>query len=77
MVLAAVIFLTLHVLNGHEVFVAVDEIVSMREGERKGEVFSDKVGCMINTNDGKFISVLEECPTVRDMIRDEIKKLGG
>lgn len=74
-IIAAYFFLLLHLPGGREVSIAVSEIVSMRDGERKGELLSPEVGCMINTEDGKFISVTESCRTVRDMIRDELKNL--
>jgi len=77
MILVVYIFLVLHVPGGREVTIAVNEIVSMREGEGKGEYLTDQMRCMINTEDGKFISVVETCQEVRDMIRVEVKKLGG
>ena len=78
-IIAAVIFLILHTPGNHEVFVSVDDIVSMREGEGgdKNKAFTGEARCMLNTNDGKFISVMETCQTVRDMIKQELKNLDG
>jgi hypothetical protein len=73
---AAYIFLVLHVPGGREVTIELDEIVSMRESEGKNEHFVDKVHCMINTTDGKFISVIETCEQVREKIKEEVRKVG-
>jgi hypothetical protein len=74
-IIAAYFFLLLHLPGGREVTIAVSEIVSMRDGEHKGEYVTPEVGCMINTEDGKFISVTESCQTVRDLIKEELKNL--
>jgi hypothetical protein len=58
----------LHTPGGKEVAINSDAIVSMRDGEHKGEYLSEAVGCMINTNDGKFVSVVESCEAVREKI---------
>lgn len=73
MIIAAYIFLLLHLPGGREVTIAVNEIVSMRDGEHKGELVTPEVGCVINTEDSKFISVIESCQKVRDMIKDELR----
>jgi hypothetical protein len=31
---------------------------------------------MINTTDGKFISVIETCEQVREKIKEEVRKVG-
>jgi len=41
--------------GGREVTIAVNEIVSMREGEGKGEYLTDQMRCMINTEMGSSL----------------------
>ena len=69
MFIAAVVILILHSPSGAEISVNADKIVSMRDGERKGEHVANTLGCVINTNDGKFISVTETCAEVRGRIK--------
>lgn len=66
----AVVILILHTPGGHEVGISAEKIVSMRDGEGRGEYVTKKVGCVINTNDGKFIGVIESCAEVRRMIEE-------
>lgn len=67
---AAVIFmLLLHAPDGHEIRLAPDQVTTMkmpRDGE--GGHISKAVHCLINTTDGKFISVVETCDDVQRMI---------
>jgi hypothetical protein len=63
----AVVIIVLHTPGGYEVGVNVDKIVSMREDEDKGHI-SGHVRCLINTNDGKFVSVIESCEEVRSLM---------
>jgi hypothetical protein len=65
--LAAVAIIILHTPGGHEVGINPDKIVSMREDEGKANI-SGYVKCLINTNDGKFISVIESCEEVRSLM---------
>jgi hypothetical protein len=65
---AVVVIIILHALSGAELSVNIDKIVSMREGEHKGEVFTKEVQCIVSTNDGKFLSVVETCDEIRNMV---------
>lgn len=58
----AVVIIILHTPGGYEVGVNADKIVSMREDEGKANI-SGHVRCLLNTNDGKFIGVIESCET--------------
>lgn len=66
-----VVLLILHGVSGKEITVNSDKIVSMRDGEHTGQYIDDDVGCVINTNDGKFISVVETCAAVRQLIGEQ------
>jgi hypothetical protein len=69
---ALLVLIVLHVPGGHEVVLNADMIVSMREGEGgdKNKVMTGEARCFINTNDGKFVSVVETCSEVRKLIGD-------
>jgi hypothetical protein len=49
-----------------------DQIVSLRAAapERKDEakLFHQSVKCLINLADGKFVAVVEDCNTIRNLI---------
>jgi hypothetical protein len=66
------ILLVLVVLHGpgeREIYVNPDAVTTMRAapGEGKNEYMTDEARCLINTDDGKFISVIETCDTVRHL----------
>lgn len=69
--LVAVQLVLLHAPDGTDIVVNPQEVVSMRgpraevkEGEKH---FAEGVNCMINTSDGKFLSVRETCADVMRM----------
>jgi hypothetical protein len=70
---AAVVLITLHAPNGDIITVNPDSITSMRDrapqNEQDEKLMVKGVECLINTSDGKYVSVLEHCDQVRDMIR--------
>ena len=68
--LAAVCLLLLHTPRKHDVIVNAESIVSMREseGDVQGKYVTKEVRCVINTEDGKFISVVETCEHVQQHI---------
>lgn len=58
-------------IDGRNVLVNPAHVVSLTEkieGERN-KVLSDKVYCVINLLDGKFISVGDRCDVVRQQLR--------
>lgn len=63
----AVVIIILHTPGGYEVGINPDKIVSMREDEGRANI-SGHVQCLINTNDGKFIGVIESCEEVRSLM---------
>jgi hypothetical protein len=55
--------------NGAAVLVNPELVTTLHApagGERKN--FGGKVQCLINTSDGKFVTVLETCDVVRGML---------
>lgn len=62
--IAALIWLQLTGLDGQIILVNPDHIVSLRN-PRGG--FDEDVNCLINTTDGKFITVVESCDHVNKM----------
>ena len=60
--------LTLHTGAGIAVEVNPELITHMRNPEPGNKAFTEKVKCMINLSDGKFVTVIETCDTVRRAI---------
>jgi len=68
-------WLILHVPGGHEVSVNAKRITAMREGEGgdKNKLLTGEVRCVISTDDGKLVNVIERCSEVRRAI-EELEK---
>jgi len=64
--------IVVHSPGGGEIDINPNGIVSMRSEYRKGEdrMFTENTNCMINTSDGRFISVVESCAEVRKLIEE-------
>lgn len=61
----------LHGPNGHEILLNPATMTSMHAA-RPGvpnELLTDEVKCVVNTMDGKFVSVVETCERVRELFR--------
>lgn len=67
--------LVLHAPGGAEIDVNPMEITSIRDRnpEDHNKLVTDEVKCVINMSDGKYISVIEPCSTVRQQIKDLIE----
>jgi hypothetical protein len=66
----------LHAPDGADVVINPDEVVSMRSPRaeptaEKDKLFSENVRCMINTTDGKYITVRESCADVMRLFVDK------
>ena len=70
MILAQIVIVLLHGPNGHEIMLHPRQVTSMHSAipGKPNAQFSDDVKCVINTTDGKFISVIETCDTVRQIM---------
>jgi uncharacterized protein YlzI (FlbEa/FlbD family) len=67
--LIALRMIIVHNVEGHEVSINPDHIVSLREArDVDRRLVSDKVRCFITLVDGKYQTVIEECVTVRRII---------
>ena len=62
--------IVLHAPDGHEVFVNPGEVTTLHQklGAGKG-TFTEMAACLINTTDGKFITVSENCLKVLDAMK--------
>jgi hypothetical protein len=72
-VLVTLVLIALHTVDGVEILINPDEIAVLRPSSEaaKGKPNSLIVGgvrCVIGLTTGKFVSVVETCPTVRDAI---------
>jgi len=68
--IALIALILLHGPNGHEISVSPRLITSMHAAipGQPNKQFNDDVNCVINTADGKFVSVVETCDEVRTLI---------
>lgn len=71
MIKAAVILLILHGPDGREIHISADAIATIRckTVDGKNEFLNDRINALINTSDGKNVSVIETCDQIRDMLR--------
>lgn len=69
-VTAGLVLLVLHGPNGHAITLNPQQVTSLHAAVpgQKNQQISDAVKCLINTTDGKFVSVIETCDDVRRMI---------
>lgn len=65
----------LHSPDQHEIVLNPSSITSMRSPyhHQKNEHFTEDAHCLINTNDGKFVTVTETCKQVEELIRAKEK----
>jgi uncharacterized protein YlzI (FlbEa/FlbD family) len=66
--IAALAMIVLHTGDGREIGINPKQVTSMREARETNKHFTDKVRCMVNLTDGKFVAVLETCDVVRNKI---------
>ena len=74
--MAATVMILLHGPGGREIMVNPDLVVSMHaavEGE-PNKIMADEVRCLINTSDGKFISVIEDCELVTALFHASVRR---
>jgi hypothetical protein len=66
---AAVVFAMLHDPQGIVVEINPDQVTSLRNApsQRQGN-FTEEANCLVNLTDGKFITVKEDCKTVRSLL---------
>jgi hypothetical protein len=66
----------LHGLDGREIFINPETVTTMHTAipGSKNKLLSDEAKCVLNTSDGKFISVIETCDEVRMLFQRESGK---
>lgn len=68
------LLITLHAPDGHEIVLNTEAVVSMHEpapGNKPGN-FAPGAKCLINTADGKFMAVVEDCTdTVNNVLKQQ------
>lgn len=68
MIIAGVVLLLLHTLDGRDVYVNPTHIVSVaevREEHDPRKLLTGKVRCVVTLSNGKFLTVVEDCASVR------------
>lgn len=72
-VLAAIVLIVLHSLDGFEIIINPEQVVILRPSSEaaKGtpnQLIVTGVRCIVGLSDGKFVSVIETCEQVRVLI---------
>ena len=77
MLVAGLSLLVLHRIDGGEVVVAPSHITSMHEkppGGARDKLITGDAHCIVWLSDGKLLSVLESCATVKQLIDEAAHK---
>lgn len=70
--LVAFTLIVLHGLDGSEIHINPDHITNLRPMKPDGgdsKVFVKGVHCMVNLDDGKYVTVIETCPEILEKMR--------
>lgn len=70
--LIALHLVLLHTVDGREVLVNPEQVTSIqahKEGE-ENKVLVDTVQCVVGFTNGKFVSVVEHCDKVKQLLED-------
>jgi len=67
--IAATGLIVLHAPDGHEVFVNPAEVTLLHQKLTGKAGFVESATCLINTTDGKFVTVTENCLSVINAIK--------
>lgn len=68
--ITAVALVLLHGPGGREILISPGAVTSMQaaiEG-KPNQNLAEAVRCVINTSDGKFVSVIETCGKIRELL---------
>jgi hypothetical protein len=60
----------LHSAGGHDIYLNPKTVTTMRAATpgKPNKLITDDAKCVLNTSDGKFISVVETCDEARKMM---------
>lgn len=74
LILAAVELITLHLVDGRAAVINPQQVTQMqqpREEGQSGKQLHGSVKCVIRFTDGGYLSVAEDCATVRKLMEGE------
>jgi hypothetical protein len=77
MIKIAVILIALHGPDGHDIAINLDEITSVHckvPGSKGTGAFAAGANAIINTTDGKFVSIAETCEALKAIIEEAEKR---
>jgi hypothetical protein len=65
--------IVVHAIGGAEITISPRHVTSMRAAhpENANELLIEHVNCVIGLDDGRFVSVVEECADIRKALEDE------
>lgn len=66
--------IVLHGPGGQIIDINPEQVVSVREPRSDEGHLQKGIHCLVNTSDGKFSAVVEDCDTVRVLIEDGKEK---
>ena len=70
LVLITLHLVVLHGVDGREVSVNPQLVTSLHADKGANKLVADHVHCLVRMSDGKFISVIETCETVKRLLED-------
>ena len=77
-ILAAAAFIVLHNVDGDEISVNIEQIVTLHHTkESKGAtntLIASGTKCVIGLANGKIVSVVEDCGTIRQSVKQEAQR---
>jgi hypothetical protein len=62
------VMIILHSGAGVEIDLQTDSITNLRNPEPQNKLFTGSVQCVVNMNDGKYVTVKETCAEVRRLM---------
>lgn len=69
--IATVALIVLHLIDGRTVTINPDQVTRLseaREDDNEAKALAPGVRCVVYLTDGRFVSVAEECDTVRGLM---------
>jgi hypothetical protein len=67
-VIPLLVMIILHSGAGVEIDLQTDSITNLRNPEPQNRLFTGSVQCVVNMNDGKFITVKETCSEIKRLM---------
>jgi hypothetical protein len=64
-------FLTLQAIDGHQIHVNKTAIITVSEPRAVGRLGTDKFNCVVGLANGKYVTVIERCESVRKRMKEE------